>query len=271
MHVRWLGWAGVEVEAGDETLVIDPLRDPAAVYAWAGERAGAARLPSVVEPQGGRAIAGLLTHLHRDHADAGALAAALRPGAPVFEPHPGGGNGLEEVGLAHADHELAAAGLDRRALTAWEAVELGPFRVTALPAVDGAGDPQLSWMVEADGSRLFHGGDTLFHGYWWRIALRCGRSDVALLPISGASNDFPNRQPPSPFPAVMTPEQAAVAGDLLGAATVVPIHYGGFEFEPHYVPVPDCEVSFRAAAERGTCEATVIPVGAALSLPVRPP
>ena len=30
MRVRWLGWAGVEIEAAGEVLVIDPLSDPAA-------------------------------------------------------------------------------------------------------------------------------------------------------------------------------------------------------------------------------------------------
>ena len=32
----------------------------------------------------------------------------------------------------------------------------------------------------------------------------------------------------------MVPEQAALAGELLGAGTVIPMHYGGFAFEPHY-------------------------------------
>ena len=46
------------------------------MFAWLGERAGAIPIPEVVPAQPG-AIAGLLTHLHRDHADAAALSSAL--------------------------------------------------------------------------------------------------------------------------------------------------------------------------------------------------
>ena len=50
----------------------------------------------------------------------------------------------------------------------------------------------------------------------------------------------------------MEPEQAALAGELLGAGTVVPMHYGGFAFEPHYRPIADARARFeRAARGRG--------------------
>src|SRR5207253_401113 len=112
----------------------------------------------------GRAVAGLVTHLHRDHADAGALAAALVSGAPVLEPPAGGGEGLEELALAQAEHELAAAGLTRRRVEPWESVTAGPFTLTALPASDGLGDPQVAWLVDAEGVRVLHLGDTIYHG-----------------------------------------------------------------------------------------------------------
>src|SRR5947199_3858156 len=114
MRLTWLGWAGAELEAGGATLVIDPLDDAGAVWAPLGDRAAATRLPQVVPPSAGTAVAGLVTHLHRDHADARALTGALESGAPLFEPPAGGGDELEELALAQADHELAAAGLDRR-------------------------------------------------------------------------------------------------------------------------------------------------------------
>ena len=34
----------------------------------------------------------------------------------------------------------------------------------------------------------------------------------------------------------MTPEQAAVAGELLRARAVAPMHYVGYDVEPHYRP-----------------------------------
>src|SRR5690242_12589081 len=156
MRLTWLGWAGVELEAEGATVVIDALQDAGAVFAPYGERAAGIPVPAVTPPRRGAAVAGLLTHLHRDHADAAALAAALAPGAPVLEPPAGGGEGLEELALAQAEHELAAAGLARRRVSPWESATAGPFALTALPASDGIGDPQVSWLVEAGGVRVLH-------------------------------------------------------------------------------------------------------------------
>lgn len=249
MRIRWLGWAGVEVEAEGERVVVDPLHDAGAVFAAFGERARECTPPEVVAPSPG-ALAGMVTHLHRDHADAVALAAALAPSAPVFEPNDYGGSGLERLAIAQADHELAAAGLERRATVPWESVDLGPFTLTALPAVDGTGDPQVSWLIEADGKRVLHLGDTLFHGWWWRIAERFGTPDAVLAPINGARLTFPHRRPASPLPGAMEPEQAALAAELLRAERLVPIHYDGYALDGIYEPVPDALERVTAASTR---------------------
>ena len=247
MRARWLGWAGVEVEYEGETIVIDPLADAAGTFAGLGDAAREVELPAVVVAAGG-AAAGLVSHLHRDHTDAGARAAALAPGAAVHHPAP-----AEEANLAtaQAEHELAATQLARSAVETWEDLEIGPFTCTPLPAVDGLGDPQVSWLVRANGTSLLHLGDTVFHGAWWQMARRAGPFDVVFAPINGAVVDFPHQQPASPLPAAMEPEQAALAGELLGAGTVVPMHYGGYAFEPHYRPIADARERFeRAAAGR---------------------
>ena len=288
MRIRWLGWAGVEVEESGERVVIDPLGDPAAVFAWLGERAAGMSVPAVVSPRPG-AVAGLITHLHRDHADAAALAAALSADATVYEPageappsgaadhptkappsgaadhptkappsgaadHPTvfGGNSGEQLGIAQADHELTAAGITRRPAAPWASTAAGPFTLTALPAVDGTGDPQLSWLIEAGGTRVLHLGDTMFHGWWWRIRERFGAPDVVLAPINGARLTFPHRRPPSPLPGVMDPEQAALAAELLRAERLVPIHYGGYELTGVYEPVPDALGRVTSASGRVT-------------------
>jgi L-ascorbate metabolism protein UlaG (beta-lactamase superfamily) len=255
MKVRWLGWAGVELEADGASLVIDPLADPGATFAALGEEANRVELPVVLAPESKEAVAGLVSHLHRDHTDAGALAAALAPGAAVHEPAWPGGEDAENLAIAQANAELDGAGLERRPAEVWERAEVGPFAITALPAVDGLGDPQVSWLVEADGQRVLHLGDTIFHGYWWRMARRHGPFDVVLAPINGARVNFPHLQPPSRLTAAMEPEQAAIAGELLGARTLIPIHYGGFAIDPWYRPVADGAERFAAAASRHSYEA----------------
>ena len=266
MNVRSLGWAGFEIEAGGSTVVIDPLADPAATFAALGEGAAGAALPAVVAASGTEAVAGLLTHLHRDHADAGALTAALADGAPVLEPAWPGGEDIENLALAQAAAELARAGLDRREVAPWESVEAGPFTLTALPAVDGLGDPQVSWVVEAEGARVLHLGDTRFHGWWWRMARRHGPFDVVLAPINGPAVDFPHLQPPSPLAAAMEPEEAALAGELLGAGRVVPMHYDGYAIDPWYRPLDVAGERFRAAAAGRPFELVALAPGESLEL-----
>jgi L-ascorbate metabolism protein UlaG (beta-lactamase superfamily) len=252
MELTWLGWAGVELGAGDTTVVVDPLDDVGAVFAPLGERAAGTPLPEVVAPSPGRAVAGLVTHLHRDHADAAALASALAPGAPVLEPPAGGGDDLEELALVQADRELTSAGLERRRLAPWESAAVGPFTLTALPAVDGVGDPQVAWLVEAGGVRILHLGDTIYHGYWWRMARRHGPFDAVLVPVNGAVVGFPHRRPASPMPAALDPAQAAIAVQLLGARLAIPIHAEGYEIDGVYEPVADAAERFaEEAAERG--------------------
>ncbi len=268
MRCRWLGWAGVEVQSGEARLLIDPLINPGALYAAAPDLADQAELPELVDPTlGAPAVAALVTHLHRDHADAEALTGALAPHAPVHIPqaYPDAGARVE-AGVAQARQELDAAGLRVAQTATWQRFDVGPFTVTALPAVDGTGEPQVAWAIEADGARVLHCGDTVFHGWWWRMARFAGPFDAVFVPINGAVVNFPWRQPPSPLPAVMTAEEAVVAASLLGAGTAVPMHYGGFDLEPFYRSAPDALPRFLAAAERDGVSVTALERGGVLDV-----
>jgi L-ascorbate metabolism protein UlaG (beta-lactamase superfamily) len=263
MRCRWLGWAGVELEADGERIVIDPLGDPAALYRVLGDAAAGVRLPEVVQPATERpALAALVTHLHRDHADGPAVAKTLAPGAPVLLPE----LHFNSPGVAQARHEFAGARLSLRPSSPWETIELGPFTITALPAADGTGEEQLSWAVEAGGKRIVHCGDTVFHGWWWPAAEQAGPFDVAFLPVNGAIVSFPWRQPASSLPAAMDPDQAVVAAAALGAKRTVPIHFDGFDLDPYYRSIPDADRRFHAAAAKASVETLAPELGAAFEL-----
>lgn len=237
--MRLLGWAGVQLSDGESTLVIDPLRDAGAVWEWAGERARDVPLPLVVAAEPG-AAAGLVTHLHRDHADADALSAALASGAPVLIPRPFGGNDREQAGVAQAGGELDAAGLAIEVVAPWESRTIDGWEITALPAADGTGDPQVSWLVSRGGMTIVHAGDTLTHGWWWRVAQRASSPvAAAFLPVNGARISFPHRRPSSPLRAVMNADEAAASATVLRARRLVPIHHGAYGFPPVYVPDDD--------------------------------
>jgi L-ascorbate metabolism protein UlaG (beta-lactamase superfamily) len=234
------------VEAAGASLVIDLLGDPTGVLAGTGL---SAPMPRVVPARTeGDVLAGLCTHLHRDHTDAGALARTLRPGGTVLHPTSFGGDDHENLWTLKADAELDAARLDRREMAYWETTTVGPFTIAAVPAVDTLGDPQMSWAVEAEGKRVIHLGDGMFHGYWWRAAHRYGPFDAVLTPINGPVVCFPHCQPPSPFPASLDAEQAAVATRLLGAKVAVPVHYDGFHLDGFYETRPDELARFLDAA-----------------------
>lgn len=200
---------------------------------------GPSRTPLLPASNAGSAIAAFVTHLHTDHTDASAIAGDLGGQGPLFRPAVMQGEPLETGGVAVAEHELDQAGIDQVIVDDWQTVEVGPFVATAVPAVDGFGDPQVSWVIEADGSRIIHAGDTIFHGSWWLIQMRFGPFDAAFLPVNGAVTSLPHRQPPSGIEASLNPEQAAAAARILGAERLVPIHYDGIHQPPLYTQAED--------------------------------
>lgn len=229
-----------------------------------GAAAPEGEVPASPEP--GTVDVGLLTHMHSDHADVAALTRALRPGSSVLKPEPAVGAGEETAMVDRPERALRESDLRTAIVEPWQTVEISPFTITALPAADGFGDPQVSWAVAADGCRILHTGDTLFHGWWWLAALRHGPFDVAFLPAGGAIADLAPRQPASPFPAGMDPQQAAVAAKLLGARLVVPIHYGPIHEAANYVQADDPAGAFEAAANELGVDACVLRPGERLTL-----
>lgn len=265
MELTLLGWAGVELRHGDATIVIDPIRDTMAVFEQAAHAGMDVAAPAVVPAAPGAAVAGLLTHRHRDHADAGALQHALRSGAPVLEPELGSDR---SAATRQAERELDASGLRRRQAAPWSTMHVDPFQVTALPAVDGLGDPQISWLVEAGGVRVLHLGDTMYHGHWWRIATQFDPIDIVLVPINGPITTFPHLTPPSPLPVAMDPEQAAAAVRIVGARIAIAIHHDGYRVEGVYEPAHDALARFRAAAEAHGTLVLTPDLGVAFDVPL---
>jgi L-ascorbate metabolism protein UlaG (beta-lactamase superfamily) len=245
MRLRRLGWAGIEVEASGESLVVDLLIDPGIFGPFLGESRD-----ELIEPEPGTASAALLTHLHRDHADIAAIERAVRHGGAVLRPlRRAVESPLDEFATGTAEAALERTALQVRECAVGDVVQLGPFTITALFASDGLGSPQLSWLIEADGQKLLHGGDTLWHGAWWDFAAAHGPIDVACLPANGVELSFPQWQPAANVPADLTPEQAVYAARALQARLLVPIHFNRtFEHPEYYRPVPDAGEQLDALA-----------------------
>lgn len=246
MRIRCLGWAGLEIEASGTTAVIDLLEDASSMARFVGEP----REPLLAPSEAGSASVALVTHLHADHADPVAIVRALAPGGELLRPAPASGEGLETAGLAVAEAGIAEHGIATRTVDPWQTVRVGALELTAVPAADGFGDPQLSWVIAAEGRRILHAGDTIFHGWWWLTKMRCGPFDAAFLPVNGPVVNLPHRQPPSPLPAAMDPAQAAAAAAILEPSMAVPIHYGTLHHAPTYVQVDDPAGAFEQASHQ---------------------
>ncbi|GFE79344.1 hypothetical protein GCM10011487_13440 [Steroidobacter agaridevorans] len=241
LRIQRLAWAGIRLQLPQATLFIDPLINP---DAWGASLKDP--LIPVADAVGDSYV--LVTHAHPDHFDAKAAADALSNGGALV--YPVGTNPLPLPVPRNARARPAAL---------WEPQLLGDFTATAVPASDGYGDPQVSWVVSAAGRRIFHGGDTLWHGHWWRIGRQFGPFDAAFLPVNGAR--FGWRKPVSDLPGVLTPEQAVAAAIILGARRVIPIHYG-ISGTAEYVEVEDPIGRLLSAAREKSLEIQTLAPGA---------
>lgn len=238
LRVQRLAWAGIRLQSPESTTFIDPLVDPEFWGAALGDR-----MVPVDDAPGDARV--LVTHAHGDHFDPKAVRQALARGGSLV--HPAGTGPLQ-----------APEGARARPAATWEPMMLGDFDCMAVPAVDGYGDPQVSWVVSAGGRRIFHGGDTLWHGEWWRIGRQYGPFDAAFLPINGAS--FGWRKPVSGQPGVLTPEQAVAAATILRARRLVPIHYGVSGI-PEYIEVEDAVGRVKRAVQGRDLELALLAPG----------
>jgi L-ascorbate metabolism protein UlaG (beta-lactamase superfamily) len=245
MLIRRLTWAGLEVETPGGSAVIDFLGETPSLSKYASDPTEELLAPAATP---GSVAAAAVTHLHSDHFDVAGLKHVLAADARVLCP-------------AGVEADVSEAGFNARGVEPWESVASGDLQFTAVPAVDGFGAAQVSWVVSDGESRLIHCGDTLWHGYWWQIAERCGPLDMALLPVNAAVADFDYLQPPTGLPAVLTPEQAAAAAQVLGVRQAAPIHHGTFHNPPHYIALPDAASAFAVAAQRRGVAARLLQPG----------
>jgi L-ascorbate metabolism protein UlaG (beta-lactamase superfamily) len=168
LQVQRLGWAGIRIQFGSTTLHIDPLLNP---KVWG--TALPEPLPAIDAAEGDRYV--LVTHRHPDHFDPIAVQAALGEGGALIS--------ADAVGLLPAP-----PGSRSRAVPLYEPQLLGELSAVAVPAADGYGDPQVSWIVSGGGRRVLHCGDTLWHGHWWKIGRQYGPFDAVFCRSTGRAS-----------------------------------------------------------------------------------
>ncbi len=233
LDIQRLTWAGLRLQSGETTVFVDAM----ATDIWNGSAPGG----FVAAAADTRRRYALLTHLHNDHFDAAGLKEVL------------GERGYVICHESVASH-VASRGHKVIPATLYHPIVRGGFVFTAVPAEDGLGDTQVSWVIRHGEQRYLHGGDSLWHGQLETIGAQLGPFDAAFLPINGA------RLGDARVGAVMTPLQAVEAARLLSAARLVPIHYG-FSDPPGYREVASPLRALAQAAENTGVEIVVLEPG----------
>ncbi len=221
VQIERLSWAGIRLEINDTTIFVDASSDAS---------------KSVAVPLTARTprIGAVITHLHNDHFDRSALQTVLGPKGVV-------------ICWSKIAATVASLGFKVRSVDMYEPLTFGDTVLVPIPAVDGVGDAQVSWIITAGDRRFIHCGDTLWHGGFREIGKVYGPFDAAFLPINGFQ--LVDAKPPSGQPYDLTPEQAVAAAVLLRAKTLVPIHYGN-NSDPDYIETPNAEPRLLAEAAK---------------------
>ena len=225
-----LGQAGFALR-GEETLV---LIDPWLSTQLEEEDDSVTRhVPPALRPEEVEAADLVcITHEHGDHLDPRALGAiaAQVPDAIFLAPAPIVGL-VEQSGVprrrihpAHDGVALEAAGARVTALRAAHELHPDAFGGYRFWRDDNGDHRAVSYLVEIDGHRVFHAGDTI----WWpglEDALRDLEPDVAILPINGRDA---MREAKAIWGNLNADEAAALAV-AAGVPAVIPCHYDGVE------------------------------------------
>lgn len=235
VQIQRLNWAGIRFTAGNTELLVDAVLTDI----WDGDSPH-----PFIQPQlsGSRRYA-LITHIHTDHFDSVGLKAALGERGRV---------------ICHEDLAAYVASQGHRIIAAktYQPIERGPFSILPLPAIDGLGGQQVSWLINAGGKRYLHCGDTIWHGHWRTWGRVYGPFEAVFLPVNGA---IQADEPASEIPLSLTPHQAVDAAILLGAKRLVPIHYGYHvegAYEEHANVIPELK---QHASRRGVVVQEVVP------------
>lgn len=251
LSIQRLPWAGVFLETNDFTVAIDPLaKDPTASDTTLKTRHWG--IPETIA-----ADVVLITHTRADHYDVEVLRRILKQDGVI-------------VCAKESEAKIRRDGFQTRGLSSYEIAAFGPFNVTALPAVDGLGEPRVSFFIELDEIRMIHSGDTLWHGYWYKWATDYGPLTVTFVPISGALVEVPGVSATN-VPAVMTPPQAAAAADVLCAQLVIPTHYGRTAHPNGFEEQPNALEEFEREARRRNLNYRVLELGEEIELDRAPP
>jgi L-ascorbate metabolism protein UlaG (beta-lactamase superfamily) len=224
--ITWFGHSSYHISLGGKFILVDPVFSGYASPFSFGVKAFPGT--DVYGPENfSRVDLLLLTHDHYDHLDYKTLVKLK-------------GKVRKVVCSLGVGQHLVHWGFEKsriQELDWWDATVYENIKVTATPARHFSGRilkrAQTLWsafVIEADGYRIFAGGDSGYAEHFRRIGERFDGFDAALLECGQYNYKWPYIH--------MLPEETVQAGIDLGARLVIPVHWGKFAlaFHPWYEP-----------------------------------
>ena len=213
LRITWLGHATFLIQVAGLNLLTDPVFYEIAPVT--PRYVDAPIQPSDLPP----IDAVLISHNHRDHTDTKSLRALLKHQPHVFVPQ-GDRGWFLECGFKHVTQA-----------SWWESFTLEGMILTFLPANHWSGRHLLdinlslwgSWLINADGKKIYFAGDTAYDEHFKAIHQAFGNIEVALMPI-GPNEPYTMRE------THVSAHEAVQAFIDLGGRHFVPMHWGTFKF-----------------------------------------
>lgn len=228
VSLYWLGQAGFIIQSGGRRIVIDPYLSDYLAQKYQGRPLAHQRMEAApISVDGlGRVDLVLSTHHHSDHMDPLTL-------APLAQTNPQVSFVVPRASLDEARQRIGVG--DSRLLD----IEAGE-RIEALPGVwisaarachetlerDAQGNHRfLGYLIEVDGVRIFHSGDTI--PYPGQVEeLRALQADIALLPVNGRCAELSARG----VPGNLDLQEAVKLCQDCAIPFMIAHHYGLFAF-----------------------------------------
>ncbi len=239
--VWWLGQSGFVIKSESATLVIDPYLSESLTEKYRQTERPHVRMTEC--PLSGDQLRSvdlvLSSHKHTDHMDKETLSRILgaNPGAELVVPE----------ALVHHAEKLGLPLKQIVGLDAGGVLESAGFSVRAIPSAHEGLDTDdagrflyLGFVVEVDGFRLYHSGDTVIYD---GLSQEIGTEpfDLFFLPING-------RDPKRGVAGNMNAAEGVALSNRLHPRFLVPHHYDMFTFNT--VPIREFEVAARELSDR---------------------
>ncbi len=220
--IQKLNWAGIKISTNNKTILIDAVED----FSTYKPVMGNPEKEIITFSETTQADYIIFTHLHLDHFDLEVIKKCLKPNGKLIV--------YSEL---EKDVKKLIGNIEIKVLKLNDVFIEDDISFKPVFAMDGIGDIQSSWIITTKYSKIFHGGDTIWHNQFWKLGKENENIDYAFLPANGVIVNFEViNLDYSSVPASLTIEQAFNAANLLHAKKLIPIHYDLFEHNTFYIP-----------------------------------